>query len=257
VRFALRESTRRVHVGTYTAAVIDKRVASLAAALDGLADGATVMVGGFGGSGYPAELVSALRERGTRDLTLVANNAGTAATGVGVLIANRQVRKLICSFPLGRHVREGMETFWDLYHAGALQVEILPQGTLVERIRAGGAGIPAFYTPTGPGTMLARDKEIRTIGGRACVLETAIVAEFALVRAAIADRTGNLVYRRAQRNFNTAMATAARTTVAEVYEVVAAGALDPEVIATPGIFVDRVVVVADDRPSRRVYGQAG
>ena len=147
-----------------------------------------------------------------------------------------------------------METFWELYQSGQLEIEIVPQGTLAERIRAGGAGIPAFYTPTAVGTSLAEGREMRTLGGRACLLETALVADFTFVRAARADRMGNLTYRQAQRNFNVVMATAARTTVAEVYEVVEAGELDPESVATPGIFVDRLVVVPDDRAERRVYG---
>ena len=237
--------------------MIDKRVASVEAAIADLADGATVMVGGFGGSGYPANLVSALRNHGARELTLITNNAGTATTGVGLLIANRQVRKVICSFPVGRHAADGMETFWELYNSGRLEIEIVPQGTIAERIRAGGAGIPAFYTPTGVGTVLGERKETRAFGGRACVLETALRADFALVRAAAADRMGNLVYRRAQRNFNVVMAMAAATTVAEVYSIVEAGELDPELIVTPGIFVDRVVLVEDDRAERRVYGQTG
>ena len=234
--------------------MINKQVASAAEAIADLADGAMVMVGGFGGSGFPTNLVAALLERGTKDLTLVHNNAGTASAGVGVLVANRQVRKVICSFPVPRRARDDMEMHWELYRSGQLEIEIAPQGTLAERIRAGGAGIPAFYTPTAVGTSLAEGRERRTLGGRACLLETALVADFAFVRAARADRMGNLTYRQAQRNFNVVMATAARTTVAEVYEVVEAGELDPESVATPGIFVDRLVVVPDDRAERRVYG---
>ncbi len=230
--------------------MIDKRVGSVQEAIADLRDGATVMVGGFGGSGYPAYLVEALRQRGSRDLTIVANGAGTATSGVGVLIANRQVRKLICSFPIGRHARQGMETFWDLYDAGALEVEVLPQGSLAERIRAGGAGISAFYTPAGVGTRLAAGKETRRFGGRECVLETALTADFAFVRCTRADRHGNLVYRQAQRNFNVMMASAAATPVAEAYAVVEPGDIDPDVVVTPGIFVKRVVQVEDDRPRR-------
>lgn len=237
--------------------MIDKQVASVQQAITDLADGALVMVGGFGGSGYPAYLVAALREHGVRDLTIVANNAGTASTGIGILIANRQVRKVICSFPVGRSAREGMDTFWELHRSGQLEIEIVPQGTMAERIRAGGAGIPAFYTPTGVGTILGEGKETRAFGDRTCLLETALQADFAFLRAARADRMGNLVYRKAQRNFNVVMATAARTSVAEVYEVVRPGELDPERVVTPGIFVDRVVVVPDDRAQRRVQGQAG
>lgn len=237
--------------------MIDKQVASVQEAIADLPDGAMVMVGGFGGSGYPAYLVAALREHGASNLTIVANNAGTATTGIGVLIANRQVRKVICSFPIGRSARKGMETFWELQRSGKLEVEIVPQGTMAERIRAGGAGIPAFYTLTGVGTILERGKERRVFEGRAYLLESALRADFALLRASRADRLGNLVYRKAQRNFNTVMATAARITVAEVYEVVRPGELDPEVVVTPGIFVDRVVVVPDDRAQRRLQGQSG
>jgi 3-oxoadipate CoA-transferase alpha subunit len=235
--------------------MIDKQVGSADVAIHDLQDGAVVMVGGFTSSGYPARLVAALRERGSRDLTIVVNGAGTATSGVGILIANRQVRKLICSFPVGRHARQGMETFWELYESGKLEIEILPQGTLAECIRAGGAGIPAFYTPTGVGTRLTEHKETRTFGGRTCVLEQALVADFAFIRATRGDRMGNLVYRRAQRNFNPLMATAARVTVAEVYEVVPAGELSPEAIVTPSIYVDRVVVVPDDGAQRIGRGQ--
>ncbi len=237
--------------------MIDKRVSSVEAALDGLEDGATVMVGGFGGSGYASNLVAALRQRGTRELTVIVNNAGTATTGVGVLVANGQVRKVVCSFPVGRTAKQGMETFWDLYNSGRLDIEIVPQGTLAERIRVGGAGIPAFYTPTGVGTILGQSKETRTFGDRQCVLETALVADFALLRAAQADRLGNLVYRCAQRNFNVVMAMAARTTVAEVYEVTETGGLQTEAIATPGIFVDRIVVVENDASERLGQRQTG
>jgi 3-oxoadipate CoA-transferase, alpha subunit len=231
-------------------AVIDKRVGSVDEAVADVGDGATVMVGGFGGSGHPKYLVQALRRKGSKDLTLVANTAGAADRGVGVLVANRQVKKVICSFPIPRVARTGLDTFWELVEQGRLEVEIVPQGTLAERIRAGGAGIPAFYTPVGVGTLLGEGKEVRRLDGRDCVLESALVADFAFLRAARADRAGNLVYRRAQRSFNVVMAMAARTSVAEVYASVETGQIDPEDVVTPGIFVDRTVVVPDDRLTR-------
>ena len=210
-------------------------------------DGAAVMVGGFGGSGLPETLIRALRDHGAKDLTIVANNVGGVEYGVGFLITNRQVRKVICSFPIGRRQAKLQDTFWEQYHGGALEVELVPQGTLAERIRAGGAGIPAFYTPTGAGTSVAGLKEVRSFGGRDYLLEEGLTADFALLRAHKADRMGNLVYRKAMRNFNPMMATAARTTIAEVNEVVDAGELDPELIVTPGIYVNRVVEVKVER----------
>jgi 3-oxoadipate CoA-transferase alpha subunit len=218
--------------------VIDKRVGSADEAVADVRDGASVMIGGFGGSGHPAYLIEALRRKGSTQLTLIANTAG----GLGVLVDNGQVSKVICSFPVPRGTR------WQAPHG--VQIEIVPQGTLAERIRAGGAGIPAFYTPTGVGTLLADGKEVRRFDGRDCLLETALTADVAFVRAATADQAGNLVYRRAQRNFNVIMAMAARTTIAEVYACVDIGQLDPEAVVTPGIFVQRTVVVPDDRPQR-------
>jgi 3-oxoadipate CoA-transferase alpha subunit len=217
------------------AAVIDKRVGSVEEALADVRDGATIMVGGFGGSGFPRYLIEALRHTGSRDLTIIANGP----SGIGELIDNGQVSKTICSFPMPRGQASQLDE---------IQVEIVPQGTLAERIRAGGAGIPAFYTPTGVGTLLAEGKEVRRLDGRDCLLETALRADFAFVRACTADRAGNLVYRRAQRNFNPIMAMAARTTIAEVYTI---ADLEPEHVATPGIFVDRTVVVPDDTAERR------
>jgi 3-oxoadipate CoA-transferase alpha subunit len=196
------------------------------------------MVGGFGGSGQPSYLIEALQRKGSRDLTIVANSSG----GVRALIESGQVAKVICSFAIPRGVR------WS--PPEGLEVEIVPQGTLAERIRAGGAGIPAFYTPTGVGTLLSSGKEVRRLEGRDCVLEYALKADFAFVRAAQADRAGNLVYRRAQRSFNAIMATAATTTIAEVYACVETGQIDPEDVITPGIFVQRTVVVPDDRAER-------
>lgn len=208
-------------------------------------DGAVVMVGGFGGSGLPEALVLALRDQGARRLHIVSNNVGGVDYGVGILIANRQVRKVSCSFPIGRSRAKLQDAFWEQYDAGELEVELVPQGSLAERIRAAGAGIPAFYTPTGVGTELCAGKEVREFDGRPCVLERALSADYALVRAWKADRMGNLIYRKAMRNFNPMMATAARVTIAQVAEVVEAGHLDPEAIVTPAVYVQRVVVVPD------------
>ncbi|MCX7229014.1 MAG: 3-oxoacid CoA-transferase subunit A [Burkholderiales bacterium] len=220
--------------------MIDKTVKTLADALAGVRDGATVMIGGFGGAGQPTELVEALIEQGARDLVIVNNNAGNGETGLAALLKAGRVRKLICSFP-----RQADSHHFDaLYRAGKLELELVPQGNLAERIRAAGAGIGAFFTPTGYGTDLAAGKETRRIDGRDYVLEHPIRAELALIRAERGDRWGNLVYRKAARNFNPIMATAAALTVAQVAEIVELGALDPEHIVTPGIHVTRVVRVA-------------
>jgi len=227
--------------------MIKKIVRSVEEAVKDVFDGAIVMIGGFGGSGLPEALIRGLRDQGAKNLTVVANNVGGVEYGVGFLIANRQVRKVICSFPIGRRQAKLQDTFWDQYHAGSLEVELVPQGTLAERIRAGGAGIPAFYTGTGVGTPIAEGKETRNFNGHAYLLERAIKADFALLKAHQADRMGNLVYRKAMRNFNPIMAAAANVTSAEVYEVVDAGELDPEMIVTPGIYVNRVVEVKVER----------
>lgn len=220
--------------------MIDKTVASAAAAVAGIPDGATVMIGGFGTAGMPSELIDALIEQGARDLTIVNNNAGNGETGVAALLKARRVRKIICSFP--RQVDS--QVFDGLYRAGELELELVPQGNLAERIRAAGAGIGAFFTPTGYGTELAQGKETRIISGRNYVLEHPIHADFALIRAERGDRWGNLVYRKTARNFGPIMATAAKITIVQVREVVPLGALDPEVIVTPGVFVQRVVAIA-------------
>ncbi len=220
--------------------MIDKTVKTLADALAGVRDGATVMIGGFGGAGQPTELIEALIEQGARELTVVNNNAGNGETGLAALLKAGRVRKLVCSFP-----RQADSHHFDaLYRAGKLELELVPQGNLAERIRAAGAGIGAFFTPTGFGTDLAAGKETRRIDGRDFVLEHPIRAELALIRAERGDRWGNLVYRKAARNFNPIMATAAALTVAQVAEIVELGALDPEHIVTPGIHVTRVVRVA-------------
>jgi 3-oxoadipate CoA-transferase alpha subunit len=219
--------------------MIDKIVASLAQALQDVKDGSTVLVGGFGGAGQPMELLDALVEQGATDLTVVANNAGNGETGLAGLLKAGRVRKLICSFP---RAADG-QVFEALYKAGKVELELVPQGNLAERIRAAGSGIGAFFTPTGYGTDLARGKETRRIDGRDYVLETPIHADLALIRADQADRWGNLTFRKAARNFNPVMAMAARCTIAQAREVVPLGALDPETIVTPGIFVKRVVHV--------------
>jgi 3-oxoadipate CoA-transferase alpha subunit len=219
--------------------MIDKIVSSVEAAVADIRDGATVMIGGFGTAGMPAELVDAVIAQGARDLTIVNNNAGNADTGVAALLATRRVRKIICSFP--RQVDSYV--FDALYRAREIELELVPQGNLAERIRAAGAGIGAFFTPTGYGTQLAEGKETRTIDGRNYVLEYPIHADVALIKALRGDRWGNLVYRKTARNFGPIMASAARCTIAQVSEVVKLGDLDPEAIVTPGIFVSRVVHV--------------
>lgn len=219
--------------------MIDKRVRDLAAAVEGIADGATVMVGGFGAVGQPDALIDALIDQGARDLTIVANNAGTGRIGLARLLERRRVRKIVCSFPRSA----GSVVFEELFKAGELELEIVPQGTLAERIRAAGAGIGAFYTPTAFGTTLAENKETREIDGRHYVLEHALRADVALVEAWRADRWGNCVYRKSGRNFNAIMATAAKLTVVQTQHVVELGEIDPEAVVTPGIFVDRVVHV--------------
>jgi len=208
------------------------------AAVRGVEDGATVLIGGFGRAGMPYALVEALLRQGASGLTVVNNNAGNGDTGLAALLAAGRVRKVICSFPR----QSDSFVFDELYRAGRIELELVPQGTLAERIRAGGAGIGGFYTPTGVGTPLADGKEVRTIDGRDYLLELPIRADVALIRAHLADGMGNLVYRKTGRNFGPIMAAAARLTIAEVSGVVAIGALDPEAVVTPGIFVDRVVV---------------
>ena len=219
--------------------MIEKQVASLADAVADVADGATVMIGGFGTAGLPNELVGALLEQGAKGLTIVNNNAGNGDTGLAALLARKRVRKIICSFP-----RQADSHHFDaLYRAGEIELELVPQGNLAERIRAAGAGIGGFYTPTGYGTALAEGKETRVIDGRPYVLEHPIRADFALIKALRADRWGNLVYRKTARNFGPIMASAARCTIAQVREVVNLGDLDPEEVVTPGIFVSRVVEI--------------
>jgi 3-oxoadipate CoA-transferase alpha subunit len=214
------------------------------AALDAVAavrDGDTVLVGGFGMAGMPVELIDALIEHGAGDLTIVSNNAGNGDTGLAALLAAGRVRKVICSFP-----RQSDSWVFDgLYRAGKIELEVVPQGNLAERLRAAGAGIGGFYTPTGVGTPLAEGKESRVIDGREYVLELPIPGDVALIRAHVADRMGNLVYRKTARNFGPVMATAAAVTIAQVSRIVDTGGLDPEVIVTPAIYVDRLVLPAE------------
>jgi 3-oxoadipate CoA-transferase alpha subunit len=218
-------------------AMINKIVLSAAEAVADVHDGATVMIGGFGTAGMPSELIDALIEQGARDLTVVNNNAGNADTGIAALLKKKRVRKIICSFP-----RQTDSWVFDaLYRAGDIELELVPQGNLAERIRAAGAGIGAFFTPTGYGTLLAEGKETREIEGRQYVLEYPIHADFALIKADRGDRWGNLVYRKTARNFGPIMASAAKCAIAQVRETVDLGGLDPEAIVTPGIFVQRVV----------------
>jgi len=211
--------------------------ATYAEAVADIEDGSTVLVGGFGMAGMPVDLIDALIERGAGDLTIVSNNAGNGDTGLAALLAEGRVRKVVCSFP--RQVDSWV--FDGLYRAGRVELEVVPQGNLAERMRAAGAGIGAFYCATGVGTPLAEGKETREIDGRTYLLEYPIHGDVALIRADVADRAGNLVYRKTARNFGPVMATAATTTIVQVSSVVEAGGIDPEAVVTPGIYVDRVV----------------
>lgn len=217
--------------------MINKIAPSIAAALADVKDGSTVMIGGFGTAGIPNELIDGLIAQGAKDLVIVNNNAGNADTGLAALLKAGRVRKIICSFPR----QADSHVFDELYRSGKLELELVPQGNLAERIRAAGAGVGAFFSPTGYGTDLAKGKETREINGKHYVLELPIYGDVALIRAEKGDRWGNLVYRKAARNFGPVMATAARLTVATVHEVVALGALDPEAVVTPGIFVSKIV----------------
>ena len=220
---------------------MDKRISSPAEAVAQIPDGATVMIGGFGGSGSPIELIHALIDHGAKHLTVINNNAGNGHVGLAALIEQGQVDKLICSFPRSADP----VVFNEAYKAGKIELEIVPQGTLAERIRAGGAGIPAFYTPTAYGTEVAEGKQIDTFEGRPYVRELWLKADYALIKGELGDPHGNLTYRMAARNFNPIMATAATTTIAQVSRLVELGGIDPEHVITPGIFVDQVVEVPD------------
>jgi len=223
--------------------MIDKRVKDVAEALDGIKDGSVVLVGGFGVVGQPQELLEGLIVQGARDLTIVSNNAGFGSPMLPKLFATGHVVKLICSFP-----RPTPPIFEELYKAGKIQLEIVPQGTIAERIRAAACGIPAFYTPTAVGTKLAQGKETREFDGRIFLMERALHADVALIQAWRADRWGNLTYRGTGRNFNPVMAMAADLTVVQTRHIVELGELEPEIIVTPGIFVDRVVQIDSPDP---------
>ncbi|MGA1832638.1 3-oxoacid CoA-transferase subunit A [Rhizobium wenxiniae] len=222
---------------------MNKTSLSLAAAVSEIGDGATVMIGGFGGSGAPIELIHALIDKGPKGLTVINNNAGNGRIGIAAMIDAGMVRKMICSFPKSSDPR----AFTDRYLAGEIELELVPQGTLAERIRAGGAGIPAFYTPTAYGTELADGKPIGEFDGRQYVQERWLKADFAIIKAHLGDRHGNLTYNKAARNFNPLMCMAAASTIVQVSKIVEAGEIDPEHVVTPGIFVDRVVEVSQPR----------
>lgn len=232
--------------------MINKISASIAEALSGIQDGATVLIGGFGTAGIPNELIDGLIEQGARDLTVVNNNAGNADAGLAALLKTGRVRKIICSFPR----QADSWVFDELYRAGKIELELVPQGNLAERLRAAGAGVGAFFTPTGFGTELARNadgspKETRHINGKDYVLEYPIHGDVALIKAEAGDRWGNLIFRKAARNFGPVMATAAKRTIATVHEIMELGSMDPETIVTPGIFVSNIVKI------ERVATQAG
>jgi 3-oxoadipate CoA-transferase alpha subunit len=220
---------------------MDKTIRTLADTVSKITDGATVMIGGFGGSGAPIELIHALIDSGPKNLTVINNNAGNGRIGIAAMIDAGMIAKMICSFPRSSDPR----AFTDTYLAGKIELELVPQGTLAERIRAGGAGIPAFYTPTGYGTELAEGKPVAEFDGRHYVQERWLKADFSIVKAHLGDTHGNLTYRKAGRNFNPLMCMAATTTIAQVSQIVAPGDIDPEHVITPGIFVDAVVEVSN------------
>lgn len=219
--------------------MIDKTVATALEAIADLRDGAAIMISGFGDAGAPAELIDAVVAQGASDLTVISNNAGSGETGIAALVKAGRVRKVICSFPR----MTASHHFEQRYRAGELELELVPQGNLAARIQAAGSGLGAIYTPTGFGTLLAEGKETRNIGGRDYVLEYPIHADFALIKADLGDRWGNLIYRKAARNFGPIMAMAAKCTVAQVRQIVPLGDIDPETIVTPGIFVKRLVEI--------------
>jgi 3-oxoadipate CoA-transferase alpha subunit len=221
--------------------MINKLVETLDEALGPVPDGSTILVGGFGAVGQPDALIEAIIAKGVKDLTIVANNAGYGKVGLALLLATGRVRKIICSFPR----ITGSTVFEELYKAGRIELELVPQGTLAERMRAAGAGIPAFFTPTGAGTLLAEGKETRTFDGREYVMEKALHGDIALIDAWEADRWGNLTYRESARNFNPVMATAAKRTVVQAHNIAELGELDPERIVTQGIFVDKIIPASD------------
>ena len=228
--------------------MINKQVSSLSSAVADIFDGATVMIGGFGEAGSPIELIHALIDHGAKNLTVVSNNTGSGHVGLAALIENKQVKKTICSFPRTANSK----VFPELYHAGEIELELVPQGTLAERIRAGGAGIPAFFTPASVNTPLAEGKESRTFDGHEYVLEKGIKADFALVKCEKADRYGNLVYHATARNFGPIMCTAATVSIVQAKRIVEPGQIDPEVVITPGIFVQKVVEINNPADESRL-----
>ena len=231
--------------------MINKTVGSAAEAVSCIGDGAVVMIGGFGEVGSPIELIHALIDQGTKNLTAINNNTGNGEVGLAALIGKGQVRKMICSYPRSSHSK----LFPELYRAGKIELEIVPQGTLAERIRAGGAGIPAFYTPSSVGTPLAQGKEVREFDDRPYVLEPWLKADFALVKCETADRMGNLTYNKTARNFSPLMSMAATTTIVQARRIVDAGDIDPEHVVTPGIFVDRIVEIGEPVVESRLIAE--
>ncbi len=231
--------------------MIDKRVGSPAEAVAPIHEGAVVMIGGFGEAGSPIELIHALIDQGTKNLTAINNNTGNGEVGLAALIGNGQVSKMICSYPRSSRSR----LFPELYRAGRIELELVPQGTLAERIRAGGAGIPAFYTPAAVGTPLAGGKQTREFDGHPYLLERWLKADFALVRCDTADRVGNLTYNKTARNFGPLMCMAAETTIVQARRVVEPGEIDPEHVVTPGVFVDRVVEVSEPLHESRLIAE--
>ena len=231
--------------------MINKLVPTVEEAVSDIFDGATILISGFGEAGSPIELIHALIDQGAKNLTVVSNNTGSGQVDLAALIAHNRVKKMICSFP-----RTANSTvFPDLYKKGAIELELVPQGTLAERIRAGGAGIPAFFTPASVGTPLAEGKETRDFEGQTYVMEKAIVADFALVRAHTADRYGNLTYNKTARNFGPIMCTGARKTIVQAERIVELGTIDPEIVITPGIFVQRVVHVAEPAQESKLVAE--
>lgn len=231
--------------------MINKIVHTAAEAVADVFDGATVLIGGFGEAGSPVELIHALVDQGAKNLTVVSNNAGSGHVGLAALIENRQVRKIVCSFP-----RTSISVvFPELYRKGEIELELVPQGTLAERIRAGGAGIPAFYTPASVDTPLAEGKEVRKFNNREYVLEHAIKADFALVKCQKADKYGNLVYNKTARNFGPVMCSAAKTTIVQAKQLVELGQIDPECVVTPGIFVHRVVEISNPEDESKLVAE--
>ncbi|AIJ47434.1 3-oxoacid CoA-transferase subunit A [Comamonas testosteroni] len=224
--------------------MLDKIHTDIPSALADIVDGATVLVGGFGGAGLPYELVHGLIDQGARDLTIVNNNSGTGHGGLAALVDAGRVRKMICSFPKAANPKSDPNIFSRWYREGRIELELVPQGTIVERLRAAAAGLGGVYCPTGVGTLLAKGKEMRMIGGKPYLLELPLHGDFALIKAHQGDRWGNLTYRKAARNFNPVMAMAAKVTIAQVHQTLDLGQLDPEHVVTPGIFVQRVVNIA-------------